>query len=225
VDVQDVVVANGGNRYIRDKMMSTKQGAALFLHVLCLTVCYSAAFSFQRPATFSKSLLKVSSAGSEQENALTFNIALTQQIGENEQLHQAIQDHPLLSMIGGTANYIEIPCIGADSSGNVFEDNLLGMMDVACFGSPESAKQWLHNVDVFLEIVDMKDEEKRAMGNGNVVAACIGKDTALTCLESGRWESSNIYYPKFGDDMQGWADSAVQAVADLAEKNFWGEER
>jgi hypothetical protein len=207
-----------------DKMMSMKQGAALFLYVLCLAVCYSAAFSPPRPSTFRRSLLE-SSAGSEQdENALIFNIALTQQIGENEQLHQAIQDHPLLSMIGGTSNFVEIPCIGAEA-GNRFEDNLLGMLDVACFGSPESAKQWLHNVDVFLGIVDMKEEEKRAMGNGNVVAACIGKDTALTCLESGRWESSNIYYPKFGDDMQGWADSAVQAVADLAEKNFWGEER
>jgi hypothetical protein len=190
---------------------------ALFLHV-CLIVCSSAAFSPSRP-TFSRSLLK-SSAGSE-DNAL-FNIALTQQIGENEELQQAIKAHPLLAMISGTASFLEIPCIDAESD-KTFEVNPLDMLDVACFGSPESVKQWLHNVDVSLGTTDSTDDEKRATGNGDVMAACIGKDTASTCLESGRWESNNIYYPKHGDDMQGWADSAVQAVADLAEKKFWGD--
>jgi hypothetical protein len=150
------------------------------------------------------------------------NIALTQQIGENEELQQTIKVHPLLSMIAGTANFVEIPCSDTESA-SIFEDNPLNMLDVACFGSPESVKQWLHNVDVSLGIVDMAEEDKRSMGNGDVMAACIGIDTAKICLESGRWESDNIYYPRLGDDMQGWADSAVQAVSDLAERNFWGD--
>jgi hypothetical protein len=164
-------------------------------------------------------LLKSSSES--EENAL-MTIALTQQIGKNEELQQTIKVHPLLSMIERTANFVEIPCIDAEP-GSIFEDNSLDMLDVACFGSPESVKQWLDNVDVSLGIVDMSEDDKRAMGNGDVMAACIGIDTAKICLESGRWAPDNIYYPRLGDDMQGWADSAVQAVSDIAEREFWGD--
>ena len=54
---------------------------------------------------------------------------------------------------------------------------------MACFGSPESIKQWLHNVGVSLGTVGSTEEEKRATGNGDAMAACIGIDTASTCLK------------------------------------------
>ena len=57
--------------------------------------------------------------------------------------------------------------------------------------------------------------------NGNVVAACIGSETARVCLETGRWPAETIYYPKGDDNVQGWADSTVQAAADLIEQRFW----
>ena len=78
-----------------------------------------------------------------------------------------------------------------------------------------------HTVDHAAGVQDKTEEERREAGNGNVVAACIGSETARVCLETGRWNSYNIYYPKGDDNMQGWVDSTAQAAADLIEQRFW----
>jgi hypothetical protein len=95
---------------------------------------------------------------------------------------------------------------------------------VACFDSCSAVQAWLHNIDVMLGIVDMDNDEKRAMGNGNVLAACMGTETAKTCLESGRWEAQAIYYPK-GEDpsLDGWTSTTMQAMGDATETKFWGD--
>lgn len=176
------------------------------------TEAFSPTLSKRQTATFhSASFASTAKAGA-------INVALTQEIGENKELTIKMEAHPLLSLVDKDTAFVEIP----GGSCEKFQSNL-DRVDVACFASPESVEQWLHNVDVSLGIEDGTDEEKRAAGNGNVIAACIGTETARICLESGRWQPNDIYYPKGDDDVQGWADSAVQAVADIFEKEFWGD--
>lgn len=182
----------------------------------CLLASYTEAFS---PASKRQTPTFLSASFASAPKAGTINVALTQEIGENGELTTKMEAHPLLSLVEKEATFVEIP----GSCDNEKFQNNLDRVNVACFASPESVEQWLHNVDVSLGIEDGTDEEKRAAGNGNVIAACIGTDTARICLESGRWQSNDIYYPKGADDVQGWADSAVQAVADIFEKDFWGD--
>lgn len=167
------------------------------------------------------SLLKSAKASEKDGGDANINVALTQLLGENEPLQTLMEKHPLLSLIDKNTTFVEIPCVDA-----TFQETFqlqLESVDVACFGTPESVQQWLDCIDVTLGAESKTDEEKRALGNGNVIAACIGTETARICLESGRWQANDIYYPKGDDDMQGWADSAVQAVADIVEKDFWGD--
>ena len=102
-----------------------------------------------------------------------------------------------------------------------FFDETVDSLDIACFGSPEAVKAWVDTLDHASGVQDQSEEERRAAGNGNVVAACIGSETARVCLETGRWQAHNIYYPKGDDNLQGWVDCTAQAAADLLEKQFW----
>jgi len=95
-------------------------------------------------------------------------------------------------------------------------------VDIACFGSPSAVEAWLGNVDVALGIENLPDEDRQTAGNGDVLAACIGTTTAKACLESRRWESRKIYYPKENPGMEGWAESTGQALGDAMERKFWG---
>jgi hypothetical protein len=179
-------------------------------------VCCEASSSSTSAAT-TTGIINVALAGSENRVAL----------------EEAMLEHPLLAMIDVTANIIEVPSTpsAGDDNDNKseqeqqqrFGNDLLQDVGVACFASPEEVKQWVTDVDVALGIEDTAEEDKR-WTNGNVMAACIGTETARVCLESGRWEARNIYYAKGEEDsVQGWAASAVQAVGDLNERNFWGE--
>lgn len=99
-----------------------------------------------------------------------------------------------------------------------------GQAHIACFGSPSAVDAWLENIDRALGIEDLDDEEKKKTpgSQGNVVAVCIGSTTAKRCLESGRWVSSDIYYPAEKPGLEGWTDSCLTAGGDVMEKNFWG---
>ena len=107
------------------------------------------------------------------------------------------------------------------------DDDMESIMDnvqIACFGSPTSVNSWLENVDRFLGIEDLSDEDKKKTPgcNGDVIAVCIGTTTAKRCLESGRWIANNIYYPKTNPGVEGWADSCYTASGDVMERDFWG---
>ena len=81
------------------------------------------------------------------------------------------------------------------------------------------------------------------------MAACPNVNTARECLNSGRFQAHQIYYPKdtqtsvelktesldVGEeegkeeevveddiDLQIWADSVIQACGDVLERKFWG---
>jgi len=102
-------------------------------------------------------------------------------------------------------------------------DVIMDDIQVACFGSPSSVDSWLKNVDRILGIEDLSDEDKKKApgSNGYVVAVCIGNTTAKRCLESGRWNAMDIYYPKSDPGIKGWADSCFQAAGDIMEDSFW----
>ena len=102
-------------------------------------------------------------------------------------------------------------------------ERVLDDIQIACFGSPSSVDAWLENIDRKLDIEGLSDEEKRATPgcNGNAIAVCIGSTTARRCLESGRWQAMDIYYPKQDPGIQGWADCCLQAAGDIMENSFW----
>ena len=125
-------------------------------------------------------------------------------------------------------------------------------------------KYYLQSIDDYSNVPkDLADEERRNLPNnivdddssvstttsdGGVMAACPNVNTARECLNSGRWISSKIYYPKETQtsvelktesldvrdkegeeevvdddiDVQLWADSVIQAAGDVMERKFWG---
>mmetsp|Transcript_22499 Transcript_22499/g.27129 ORF Transcript_22499/g.27129 Transcript_22499/m.27129 type:complete len:238 (+) Transcript_22499:102-815(+) len=165
------------------------------------------------------------------ENFLT--IATTQSVGENDEIQQALLKHDMLRMLGLQLKFVEVPCVGDDES---LDSNLLQDIDLVCFQTEEAVKQWLQQIDKMLGIEDsesLEGPEKLALGNGDVVAACMYTEVANVCLQSSRWESRNIYYPNINkagmratdsdkNDLEKWADSTAQAFGDIMERKFWG---
>jgi len=100
----------------------------------------------------------------------------------------------------------------------------IDQIEIACFGSPSAVKAWLQNIDIKEGYQDLDEEEKKRLGphgNGNVVAACIGTTSAKACLESGRWNATDIYYPKENPGVDSWAATIAQASGDVYERKFW----
>ena len=153
----------------------------------------------------------------------TIRVAVTDSDNKQQQaLEKCIETHPLLSMMDVSTEFVNLSCTEQAADVAAF-DETVDSLDIACFGSPTAVQSWLNTLDHAMGTQDQPKEESRRGGNGDVVAACIGSETARVCLETGRWQAHNIYYPKGADDVQGWADSAVQAVADLMERHFWEE--
>lgn len=132
---------------------------------------------------------------------------------QREGVQESIVAHPLMSMMDGSTEFVNLACTKEASNVATF-DETVDSLDIACFASPCSVQSWLNSLD---HATGAQDESKESrQGNGNVMAAsCIGSETARVSLEAGKWQAHNIYYPKGADDLQGWADSAVQEVADL----------
>ena len=145
------------------------------------------------------------------DNDSTITLGLTSDAKLNEEFMDLLSKHETLSMLGITLESVQM-------SHDQFA-NQVDVVDAACFASSEAVDEWLENVDSVVNGVIDEDEKT----NGNVVAVCLSKDVANTCLQSGRWESRNIYYP-MGDnsDISLWVDSAVQALGDVNERRFWG---
>ena len=115
--------------------------------------------------------------------------------------------------------YDTVPVTLPDEQVEMIMDDI----QIACFGSPSSVDAYLKNVDRILGIEDKSDEDKKKTpgSNGNSVAVCIGSTSARRCLESGRWQAMDIYYPKSSPGLEGWADSCLQAAGDIMENSFW----
>lgn len=103
--------------------------------------------------------------------------------------------------------------------------------------------------DIIQGISGAVNEEDGAMPDVGIMAACPNTNTAKECLNSGRWMSNYIYYPKDMQqavelktealdsdsgtadeeggnedpiDLEVWAASIVQAAGDVHERKFWG---
>jgi len=87
-------------------------------------------------------------------------------------------------------------------------------IQIACFGSPSAVEAWLKNVEF-----NNLDQEKKNLGsNGNVVAACIGSTSAKAVLDSGRWSSKDLYYPKENPGVESWVASIALAMGDVMKR-------
>lgn len=197
--------------------LSTSSAFGLLPHLLQLRLA-------KTESKWDRQRLALSEEQDDEKNLVT--VAVTQELGQNEDISEKLRGHPILPMLGLDVNIVEVPCVeGVELDGDSFT-GWMNDADVVCFGSSDAVKAWLHNVDVSLGIVGVDEEEKTKMGNGDVVAVCESTETANTCLQSKRWESRDIYYPKLdleeAEGVDAWADSAVQSFGDVMERKFWG---
>lgn len=221
-------------------MMSTR----LILTSALLLACSDAfTIRIQPQATitsFPSALYDGVSGAQEQQSENTVHVALTTREEDdvsNSVLRSALEDHPFRTMTGMELSIVDIPCVSSDSSENITwtdsEESIVDRVDiaeVACFVSPVAVASWLDNIDEELNVPDdISDDDRRQLPNGDVLAACACSETARACLDSGRWISNNIYYPKGsdrnigGDDsVEEWAALIMQASGDVMERKFWG---
>jgi hypothetical protein len=171
----------------------------------------TAAFLLSPSATSRLHLTLMADESSSDNDDSTITLGLTSDDDQNKAFLQAILKHETLRMLGVTLESVNM-------SNDKFADQV-DVVDAACFASSKAVDEWLENVDAVIDEVIDEDEKT----NGDVVAVCLSKDIANTCLQSKRWESRNIYYPKGeNDDMGLWVASAVQAIGDINERRFWG---
>eukprot|EP00984_Skeletonema_dohrnii_P001557 scaffold488_cov109-Skeletonema_dohrnii-CCMP3373.AAC.2 len=214
------------------------------------------------------------SSSSDDDNSSTVNIALIQSDSDNGQrfstegFENALQSHPFCKMTGVTLNLSTISVASEFTKEDV---SSLQQSDIACFSNVKGVKSYLTMLDGHFNVAeDITDEERRKLPNKpdlvsdiiegisgavseedgskfdvGIMAACPDTNTAKECLNSGRWMSNYIYYPKDmqqavelkteaidsesdaaeeeGDiDLEVWAASIVQAAGDAYERKFWG---
>lgn len=185
----------------------------LVVSVLSLLNTISFAFVVSPPLSRrAQSTQQKSSTSSTDKDDNIITLGLTSSEAENKKFMDMLSNHESLGMLAG---------IQLDSVVMSHDDfaNQVDVVDIACFSSPQAVDEWLENIDAIVDGVIDADEKT----NGNVVAVCLSKDTANACLQSERWESRNIYYPK-GENTQIelWVNSCVQALGDVMERKFWG---
>lgn len=152
-----------------------------------------------------------STDGDNNDDDNTITLGLTSDDAQSRDFMDQLSKHETLGMLGITLESVVM-------THDKFEDQV-DVVDIACFSTSDAVDEWLENIDAVVNgVIDAVEEI-----NGNVVAVCLSKDVASACLQSGRWESRNIYYPK-GDnnDVGLWVNSAVQALGDVNERRFWG---
>ena len=224
-------------------------------------------------STFSTLLYQSSS----DDNSDSVNIALIQTDNNGQQysmegLENALKSHPFCKMTGVT---LSLSTISVESEFTKQDITSLQQSDIACFSNVKGVKSYLSQLDDHFDVAkDITDEDRRQLPNkpdlvgdiiqgisgavneeegsipdAGIMAACPNTETARECLNSGRWMSNHIYYPKdtqqavelktevIGSDedttdeekenedpvdIEVWAASIVQAAGDVYERKFWG---
>lgn len=209
---------------------------------------------------------------SSDDDSSKINIALVSSDDEQqfsrEGFNNALQTHPFCKMTGIT---LSISDVSVTSSLSKEDISLLQNADIACFSTITGVKSYLNMLDEHFNVAeDISDEERRQLPNrpdlvGDIIqglsgsvsegdsdvpsaglmAACPNTSTARECLNSGRWMSNHIYYPKDAQkavelkteaidndnedeegeediDLEVFAASIVQAAGDVYERKFWG---
>ena len=180
-------------------------------------------------------------------------------------LESILEDHPFCKMTGTKLSIEKIPVDNKAKASSWSKEHItyINEADIACFKRMSDVKYYLLSLDDYSNVPkDIADEERRKLPNtidgpsvpatsdgGGVMAACPNVNTARECLNSGRFQAHQIYYPKdtqtsvelktesldVGEeegkeeevveddiDLQIWADSVIQACGDVLERKFWG---
>ncbi|KAL7499492.1 hypothetical protein ACHAWT_007773 [Skeletonema menzelii] len=244
-------------------------------YILAASAAISSAFITPMTSiTFSTPLYQSSSSD---DNSDSVNIALIQsdngQQFSTEGLEDALKSHPFCKMTGVT---LSLSTISVASELTKQDVSCLQQSDIACFSNVKGVKSYLSLLDDHFNVAeDISDEDRRSLPNkpdlvgdiiqgisgavneedasiipdAGIMAACPNTNTARECLNSGRWMSNHIYYPKdtqqavelkteeigSGEDtadeegenedpvdLEVWAASIVQAAGDVYERKFWG---
>lgn len=123
-----------------------------------------------------------------------------------------LETHSFSRMTGVKLVLFNIPTTpDAGSSWSIDHLSLLQRSDIICFSDSVDVQTYLCNLDNYLGVpLDMKEEDKKKLPNRPVddmstvmVVACPNFNTARECLQSGRWTSNHIYYPKNEKKMNG----------------------
>ena len=223
--------------------------------LLLLALGRSGAFAPPQYSCYSnhRTTCKASDESSD-TSASTIRIALVGRDSDELGLGSLLGEHPFCEM---TKIELSLQTVPVTSSWD--EDDVSGLQsaDIACFESPSCVRSYLQRLDEHLAVPDdASDEERRKLPNrpgsmddagepgqqSTFMAACRNTSSARECLNSGRWQSNHIYYPKdsgpvelktqaIGDasesdedegeevDVQVWVDSIVQAAGKGAELN------
>lgn len=213
--------------------------------------------------------LRQSSSGDsdEDDDSSTINIALIctsiDADDDRDALRTALTNHPFCQMTGVRLSVADVPASAPWTDDHAAR---LRGADIACFGTAAAVSGYLRTLDDdHLGVSpDASAEDRRKLPNrmpdpaggaggataATLMAACPDADAGRECLNSGRWTSQHIYYPKEtqgavelktdpiegrgeegggeGDvkkeiDVDVWAAVVVQAAGDVMERKFWGD--
>lgn len=143
----------------------------------------------------------------DDDGASTINIALitsTITDGNQHELQSILKDSPFCKMTGTRLTIADVP----SAKWSQVHVDRLGQADIVCFESVSAVRSYLNNLDEnYLNVPnDMSDEDRRKLPNtpegmeptigASVMAACPNANTGRECLNSGRWATNHIYYPK-----------------------------
>jgi uroporphyrinogen-III synthase len=126
------------------------QVAFLFLNLVVI-----AAYGFS-PQSLVRSPKYLSATNASSEDIVTLTVALTRELGKNDAIREAINNHPSKDMLKNSLylNLVEIPCIQHASGPDltmfqetVKKDPSLTQYQYILITSPESAKVFAENVD------------------------------------------------------------------------------
>ena len=212
------------------------RSANLLLLLLVLTALSSTlAFApSRRLAPLSPALY--ASSDDEGGGASTINIALitssVSTVGgkRHEGLHAALEGHPFCKITGTRLSIAEVPAAPAILPTWTKEHVArLRRADIACFEDASAVLSYLKVLDDHHDVPEGTSEEDRrrlpnkpdlvreiiggvpeANDGTTLMAACPDFDTARECLNSGRWTSNHIYYPK---DTQGAVELKILPIS------------
>ena len=224
--------------------------------LLLLLLGLSAAFAPPKYRSNRRTTCKASADGENGDtSASTIHIALVGSDADELGLESMLSEHPFCQM---TKIKLSLETVPVTSSWDDDVVSSLQAADIACFETSSCVKTYLQRLDEHLAVPDdISDEDRRGLSNrpdpadgadesgqqSALMAACRNTSSAKECLNSGRWESNHIYYPKdsgravelktqaIGEedepsedeeeevDVQVWVDSIVQAAG--KGRNSW----
>ena len=144
----------------------------------------------------------------------------------HERMKILLNEHPFCKMTGIKLAIADVSVTSTAATWTEEEVTCLQQADVACFDTTQAVRTYLGILDkqiydyTLVPDTSILDEGRRKLPNKPdaipaitsnasismtshiMMAACPNFNTAKTCLDSGRWMSNHIYYPKDTNNMQ-----------------------